>query len=865
MTPRRFKRRHAVLAVYALLIAASHIVVALRPPVLMEPSAALMLNVPAQDARGREHTQPVTLAYNDSAKAPDDARPAVLLVHGSPGSAGNFDRLAPLLRARYRVISIDLPGFGGSTLDVPDYSFAAHARYVLALMDRLKIQNAHLVGFSMGGGVVLSMTDIAPERVRSIVMLSAIGAQEFELLGDYHLNHAVHGLQLGALWMVYHGLPHFGALPNPLTFARNFYDSDQRPLRAIMQRFGGPMLILQGREDPLVPYQAALEHARLAPQAELTLIESSHFMVFQEPGRTAGYLLAFFDKAEAGTATLRRNAAPARTAAALKPLDVTQLPKVVGVALFATAVLLAVATFASEDLACISAGVLAAQGRIDLTTAILACFAGIFIGDVATMLAGRWLGRGALTRAPLRWWIKPADVERAGRGFAKRETAAIFISRFVPGARVATYFTAGMLSKRPQWIVICLALAAALWAPLLVGASMLLGETFVERLFTGNVLINLVLAAPAIAVLLRLARALATHRGRRLLAGAWARWTQWEFWPMWLFYPPVVAYIAWLTLRHRGLTFTAANPAIPASGLVGESKIDILRALNDSEGWVARADVLRLTGTLEQRIERARATMARLGLRYPVALKPDIGERGSGVSIARDDAQMAAHLRDASEDTIIQEYVPGHEFGVFYVRRPGAARGRIFRITDKRMPVLTGDGARTLSQLILDDARAVAMAEFYIEQQGEAAERVPAIGERVQLVELGTHCRGAIFLDGTALATPALEAAIERVSRHFDGFFFGRYDIRTPDLSAFQRGEGFKVIELNGVTSEATSIYDPKHSLLDAYRTLFEQWRLAFEIGEANLRAGAQPLSWRQLLRLLRTRRLEPGASPRQS
>lgn len=861
MSHRRLKKRHFVLAAYALAIAASHIVMALRPPAPMEPGAALMLSMPAQDSRGREHGQSVTIAYNDSAVAPDDARPVVLLIHGSPGSAGNFSRLTPKLAPRYRVIAIDLPGFGGSTLDIPDYSFAAHARYVLGLMDRLKIQSAHLVGFSMGGGVVLSMADIAPERVRSIVMLSAIGAQEFELLGDYHLNHAVHGLQLGALWMVYHGLPHFGALPNPLTFARNFYDSDQRPLRAILHRYGAPMLIFQGREDPLVPYEAAVEHARLVPQAELALIESSHFMIFEEAERTAGYLLPFFDKVEAGSATLRRNADPGRTAASLKPLDVTQLPKVVGVALIATAVLLAVATFASEDLACISAGVLAAQGRIDLATAIAACFAGIFVGDVVTMLAGRWLGRGSLTRAPLRWWIKPADVERAGRGFARRETAAIFISRFVPGARVATYFTAGMLSKRPWWIVICLALAAALWVPLLVGASMFLGEAFVAELFTGNVLMNLVLAALAIAALLRLARALATHRGRRLLAGTWKRWTQWEFWPMWLFYPPVVAYVVWLTMRHRGLTFTAANPAIPASGLVGESKIDILRALNDSDGFVARAEVLPLRDTLELRIGRAREFMARLGLSYPVALKPDIGERGSGVSIARDDAQLAAHLRDAREDTIIQEYVPGHEFGVFYLRRPGDARGRIFRITDKRMPVLTGDGARTLSQLILDDARAVAMAEFYIEQQGAAADRIPALGERVQLVELGTHCRGAIFMDGTALATPAMEAAIERVSRRFDGFCFGRYDIRTPDLAAFQRGEGFKVIELNGVTSEATSIYDPKHSLLDAYRTLFEQWRLAFEIGSANLQAGVRPLSWRQLLRLLRTRRLEPSAS----
>ena len=55
---------------------------------------------------------------------------------------------------------------------------------------------------------------------------------------------------------------------------------------------------------------------------------------------------------------------------------------------------------------------------------------------------------------------------------------------------------------------------------------------------------------------------------------------------------------------------------------------------------------------------------------------------------------------------------------------------------------------------------------------------------------------------------------------------------------AFAGGE-FTIIELNGVTSEATHVYDPAVGLLDAYRALFAQWSLAFEIGAANARAGA--------------------------
>ena len=46
------------------------------------------------------------------------------------------------------------------------------------------------------------------------------------------------------------------------------------------------------------------------------------------------------------------------------------------------------------------------------------------------------------------------------------------------------------------------------------------------------------------------------------------------------------------------------------------------------------------------------------------------------------------------------------------------------------------------------------------------------------------------------------------------------------------------MIELNGVTSEATSIYDPKNSVFAAYGILFEQWRIAFEIGAQNRERG---------------------------
>jgi hypothetical protein len=143
------------------------------------------------------------------------------------------------------------------------------------------------------------------------------------------------------------------------------------------------------------------------------------------------------------------------------------------------------------------------------------------------------------------------------------------------------------------------------------------------------------------------------------------------------------------------------------------------------------------------------------------------------------------------------------------------------------------------------------MAPFYLDKHRARLHEVPAPGEHVRLVELGTHCRGALFLDGTALKTPELVEAVDRVSKKFHGFYFGRYDLRVPVWEDFKQGRNFKVVELNGVTSEATSIYDPGNSLWKAYGVLFQQWRIAFEIAALNVASGAHPVSVKTLLQSL--------------
>jgi hypothetical protein len=143
----------------------------------------------------------------------------------------------------------------------------------------------------------------------------------------------------------------------------------------------------------------------------------------------------------------------------------------------------------------------------------------------------------------------------------------------------------------------------------------------------------------------------------------------------------------------------------------------------------------------------------------------------------------------------------------------------------------------------------VARASRYVASNADRLSTVPPTGALVPICELGSHCRGADFLDGGSLVTPALEAAAERAARACPGFAYGRFDVRARDASSLESGE-FTILELNGVTSEPTHIYDPRTAFWQGVRTLSQYWTLAFEIGAAHRRAGARTWSLTDLVAL---------------
>jgi membrane protein DedA with SNARE-associated domain len=493
---------------------------------------------------------------------------------------------------------------------------------------------------------------------------------------------------------------------------------------------------------------------------------------------------------------------------------------------------LAASTLLSEDAACIAAGVLIRQGAIGAGEGVAACAAGIYAGDALLWWAGRLLGRHSHIRAFRPTWCRAVETYGNAMTHHVDSAVALLASRFLPGTRLPMYLAAGAFGRRPRSFFLWTLVAVLLWTPLVV-------------LGTASTLVGGTLAIIGV----HLGKHVDWRRTWRSMSARIQRWQRWEFWPSAILYTPVALHILRLAWRHRGLgTLSAANPGIPEGGFVGESKFQILEQL--PEEWTLGARLIDPAG-VDARVERLRGAVDGDVLSFPLILKPDCGQRGVGVRLVRSLAEARQYFEREPAAVIAQRYHAGpFEAGIFYYRRPGEARGRIFSLTDKRFPVLVGDGRRTLEELIFSHPRFRLQAAVFLARHADERDRVPANGEAVHLGIAGNHVQGTMFLDGRSLVTPALERRIDEIAQRIRGFYIGRFDVRYADVERFRAGKDLAIVELNGVTSESTHIYDPSYSLLHAWRVLCDQWTLVFEIGAANRALGHEPTSGRRLLRL---------------
>lgn len=219
---------------------------------------------------------------------------ALCLLHGGGGTGKAWLHQMEYFQNQYRVICPDLPGFGQSAylqnFDSPD----ALGTIVLEWMTSLGITEFILGGNSMGGRVALSATLKAPERIRALLLLNAVGValedvpivNPLSLPPDQFMSGLVYDRENYKRNTPYRSLEDAKELNHGRTVFARYVENT--PIGADpawdLTKITCPTLLLWGRHDKIIPVPYARAMAKILPDAELLVIEEcGHLPHIEEP------------------------------------------------------------------------------------------------------------------------------------------------------------------------------------------------------------------------------------------------------------------------------------------------------------------------------------------------------------------------------------------------------------------------------------------------------------------------------------------------------------------------------------------------------------------------------------------------------
>jgi len=247
------------------------------------------------------------------------AAPAVILLHGFGASLQTWEDWARDLERDHRVIRYDMPGFGLTGADPSgDYTDARGIAVLLALMDRLGVARASIVGNSMGGRIAWTFAALHPERTDKLVLVSPDGFASPGL--EYGVAPKV-PLMMRALPYV---LPSFmlrASLAPAYSNADVVTDALFTRYRdmmlapgvrgAIVQRMGQqvlvdpvpllklievPTLLMWGEQDGMIPFANSADYLRALPHGTLAALPGIGHLPQEEAPATVGILREFLDR-----------------------------------------------------------------------------------------------------------------------------------------------------------------------------------------------------------------------------------------------------------------------------------------------------------------------------------------------------------------------------------------------------------------------------------------------------------------------------------------------------------------------------------------------------------------------------------------
>jgi hypothetical protein len=316
----------------------------------------------------------------------------------------------------------------------------------------------------------------------------------------------------------------------------------------------------------------------------------------------------------------------------------------------------------------------------------------------------------------------------------------------------------------------------------------------------------------------------------------------WEYWPFQIVYIPIYFLWVFYALRSRTLFFfNACNPSIKNGGFFNESKAEIYAIM--PQKYYPKTILIKEKSSFDSVNERIKEAE----IIFPIIAKPDIGLRGMAVKKIHSIEELKKYHKKANFDYLAQNLIPyKNEVGIFYVRYPDSNYGKITGIVAKEFLIVKGDGKATILDLILKNPRFEIQLEALKSEYGLELNRVLEKGEKRNLVPFGNHARGSKFIDASYLISHKLTETINEMCLQIPDFYFGRLDIMYDNWEDLEQGKNFLIVELNGSGSEPTHIYDPKHSLLFAWKELARHITYMHQISTINYKKGVHYLTYKE-------------------
>ncbi len=242
----------------------------------------------SEPASGTAPTNDVELYY----EIHGEGTPLILL-HGGLGHSGHWTNQLSVLSEHYKVITVDSRGHGRSTFTEQQISFALMASDIVALMDYLEIERAHILGWSDGGNIGLYLAIHHPERLIKVV---ASGA-------NYNPSGVRSDVGENQKFLSYVGdaMEDYQTLsPDPTNWDAFFGNISQmwasEPDFTVEQlgSIAVPILLLDGESDEAIYTEHTREMAGLIPTAKLTFVTGTgHFGMWEKPEEINSAILDF--------------------------------------------------------------------------------------------------------------------------------------------------------------------------------------------------------------------------------------------------------------------------------------------------------------------------------------------------------------------------------------------------------------------------------------------------------------------------------------------------------------------------------------------------------------------------------------------